>query len=124
MTPPNPGACPAFATEPTWRAISGMSRTRTYIELAAGNLRAKKLGKRLLIDVPHGLAFLAALPDAKFKTSSPTDQHLAPATDAGSQEMPGHNGGPPLEANVGHASRSRSTGRRQRNEVIAADQHP
>lgn len=53
---------PEFAPMPRWCAISGMGRTRTYEELAAGNLSGVKLGTRLLINVPKGLAWLRSLP--------------------------------------------------------------
>lgn len=39
-----------YATMPDWCARSGMRPSRTYDELSRGNLRAKKIGKRLLID--------------------------------------------------------------------------
>lgn len=52
----------AFAVISDWTKISGMSRTGTYSEIANGNLRAKKQGKRTLIDVRHGLAWIDSLP--------------------------------------------------------------
>jgi len=55
-------AYPAYATVPGWCAISGMKRTTTYYEISRGNLRAIKLGARTLLDVGHGLAWLATLP--------------------------------------------------------------
>ena len=55
-------APPKFATIPGWCRLSGMCRTRTYIELGTGNLRAVKLGQRTLIDVPSGLRWLDSLP--------------------------------------------------------------
>ena len=58
---------PAFATIAGWCAYTGMSRTGTNDALARGDLRAKKLGTRTLIDVQHGLAWLQSLPDAAFK---------------------------------------------------------
>lgn len=39
-----------------------MKRTTTYHEISRGNLRAIKLGARTLLDVQHGLAWLATLP--------------------------------------------------------------
>jgi hypothetical protein len=51
-----------------WCAISGLGRTRTYEHLALGNLRAKKAGKRTLVHVPSGLAFIESLPDANMTT--------------------------------------------------------
>jgi hypothetical protein len=56
-----------FATIKDWEAISGMRGTMTYQWLAAGRLRAKKLGKRTLIDVEHGLAAIRKQPDADIR---------------------------------------------------------
>ena len=56
-----------FATIDTWIRISGMGRTTTYQWLAAGRLKAKKAGKRLLIDVKDGLREVRALPDAEIR---------------------------------------------------------
>jgi hypothetical protein len=56
-----------FATIDTWIQISGMGRTMTYQWLAAGRLKAKKAGKRLLIDVEDGLREVRALPDAHIR---------------------------------------------------------
>lgn len=55
---------PAYATVPEWCRLSGVGRSRTYELLGAGQLRAKKLGNRTLIDVMHGLAWLDNLPPA------------------------------------------------------------
>lgn len=55
-------ATPAYATIAAWCALSAMGRSSTYEALARGDLRAKKLGARTLIDVPHGLAWLDSLP--------------------------------------------------------------
>ncbi len=55
---------PKFTTIEGWTALSGIGRTKTYELLGEGKLRAVKAGKRLLIDVEHGLAFMAALPAA------------------------------------------------------------
>lgn len=55
---------PAYATVPDWCALSGMSRSGTYEALGRGDLRAIKLGARTLIDVQHGLGWLASLPIA------------------------------------------------------------
>jgi hypothetical protein len=61
---------PRFAPEPVWHAISGMKSSRTYTELASGNLRGKKLGKKLLIDVPHGLKWLEVYQTRRFACRS------------------------------------------------------
>ena len=55
---------PAYASVADWLAISGMGRSTTYEALGRGDLRARKLGTRTLIDVPHGLAWLDSLPVA------------------------------------------------------------
>ena len=52
---------PNYATIPTWCALSGVKRSATYALIAEGKLIARKLGKRTLIDVKAGLAFLARL---------------------------------------------------------------
>jgi len=43
-------------------AISGVGRTRLYAEIAKGNLRVRKLGRRSLILLSDLKAFLASLP--------------------------------------------------------------
>jgi hypothetical protein len=65
---------PKFAPLPHWCAISGMTRTATYQALARGDLRAIKQpgGRRTLIDVQHGLAWLRSQPPAPIRTRSPT----------------------------------------------------
>jgi hypothetical protein len=55
---------PEFAPIDRWCEISGMGRTATYQALAADHLRARKVGARVLIDVPHGLRWLRSLPAA------------------------------------------------------------
>ena len=57
-----------YAPIPDWCAISGMSRSTTYEALGRGDLRAIKLGARTLIDVEHGLAWLASMPAAEIST--------------------------------------------------------
>lgn len=57
---------PKYVTIKRWGDMVGDSRTRTYEDLSRGNLRAIKRGGRTLIDVDHGLAYLATLPTAKF----------------------------------------------------------
>lgn len=51
-----------YATVLEWVRISGMARTATYEGIARGNLRAKKLGRKTLIDVEHGLTWIDSLP--------------------------------------------------------------
>ncbi len=48
-------------------AISGMSRSAVYRELAAGNLRAVKQGARTLVLVDSIRAYIASLPPATFR---------------------------------------------------------
>lgn len=60
---------PAYAPVNDWCGLSGLSRTRTYALLGDGVLRAKRLGGRTLIDVRHGLDWLASLPDAQFSNA-------------------------------------------------------
>ena len=55
---------PAFASINGWCGLSGMSRSGTYIALKAGNLTARKLGGRTLVDVEAGLRWLRSLPSA------------------------------------------------------------
>lgn len=64
-TPPTPSQYPAYETILQWQARTGMSRDGVYKALSRGDLRAVKLGKRVLLDVPHGLAWMATLPTAK-----------------------------------------------------------
>jgi hypothetical protein len=56
---------PRYAPLDRWRDISGMGRSATYERLGSGELRAVKVGQRTLIDVRHGLAWLAAQPPAR-----------------------------------------------------------
>jgi hypothetical protein len=42
-----------------------MGRTATYEAIGRGDLRAIKAGRRTLIDVDHGLAWLQSLPPAQ-----------------------------------------------------------
>jgi len=44
-----------------------MSRSATYEALGDGRLKAVKLGTATLIDVEHGLAYLASLPAAEIR---------------------------------------------------------
>ncbi len=58
---------PKYAPLPHWCVLSGMTRTATYIALSKGDLRAIKQpgGRRTLIDVDHGLAWLRSQPLAE-----------------------------------------------------------
>jgi len=44
-----------------------MGRTTVYERIGSGELRAVKLGARVLIDVQAGLAWLASLPSADIR---------------------------------------------------------
>jgi hypothetical protein len=57
-----------------------MGRTRTYEEAGKGNLRIIKVGGRSLVDVPHGLAWLDSLPEAKISPSRRGDSKLEAAS--------------------------------------------
>src|SRR5438132_1310525 len=59
---------PRYASIANWGLISGQGRSATYEALGQGHLRAIKLGNRTLIDVEHGLAWLATMPMAKITT--------------------------------------------------------
>jgi hypothetical protein len=61
------GLSPKFVTLRSWLMVSGMSRSATYRLLSSGELKAKKAGCRLLIDLPHGLEYLKRLPDAAIR---------------------------------------------------------
>ncbi len=56
-----------YADLKRWVEISGMNRTATYTALGEGNLRAIKVGRRTLIDVEQGFAWLASLPPANIR---------------------------------------------------------
>lgn len=58
---------PKFATIETWLSLTGLGRSKTYYLLADGTLRAIKAGKRTLIDVEHGLAWLRSQPAAEVR---------------------------------------------------------
>jgi hypothetical protein len=67
---PAPNLPIQYAPMPDWFRISGMRRTATYEAIGRGDLRAVKLNGRTLIDVPHGLAYLAQLPEAVITTGT------------------------------------------------------
>jgi len=58
---------PAYASIVDWCRLTGMGRSTTYEALGRGDLQAIKLGTRTLIDVAHGLAWLATLPVASVR---------------------------------------------------------
>ena len=53
---------PEFEPVPNFSARSGMSRSQIYNLLKTGELHARKVGARTLIDVPFGLAWLRSRP--------------------------------------------------------------
>ena len=59
-----------YVTLQGWMAISAMSRDATYKALSRGNLKAKKLGRRIVIDLAHGLEYMRSLPDADIRLAS------------------------------------------------------
>ncbi len=68
---------PARATINDWCKLSGMSRSATYEALGRDDLRAVKLGTRVLIDVPRGLAWLDSLPLATVRPRSAQPKQVA-----------------------------------------------
>lgn len=57
-----------------WSGRSGMRTGAIYARLASGELRAIKVGRRTLIDVQHGLAWLDA---NRWKPSGPAAKSVA-----------------------------------------------
>lgn len=52
--------------------LSGMGRTKLYQEINAGRIKARKLGKRTLIEMRSLRAYLDALPP--YETKSPANR--------------------------------------------------
>ena len=71
---------PAFATIREWSALSGMGRAKTYDLLSKGHLRAKKVGRRTVIDVAHGLAYIRRQPDAEIRLARAPREARQPLT--------------------------------------------
>ena len=69
MSPTDTLERPHYAPIPRWCAMSGMGRSKTYDHLGRGDLRAVKVGNRTLIDVAHGLTWMASLPQAEIAPS-------------------------------------------------------
>jgi hypothetical protein len=57
----SPTDTPRYAPIPRWCNLSGTTRTWTYAAMKDGKLRSIKVGRRRLIDVPHGLELLEKL---------------------------------------------------------------
>ena len=53
-----------YASITDWCEISGLGRTVTYERIGSGDLRAVKIGRRTLVDVQAGLAWIDAHPQA------------------------------------------------------------
>jgi hypothetical protein len=53
---------PVYASLEKWEEISCMTERATRAAIAAGNLRAVKMGKRVLVHVDSGLSWLSSLP--------------------------------------------------------------
>jgi excisionase family DNA binding protein len=58
---------PRLASIKDWCRVSGMGRTTVYQRIASGELKAVKLGARVLIDVEQGLQWIASLPPADIR---------------------------------------------------------
>jgi hypothetical protein len=71
---------PRFAPISAWCTLSGMGRSSVYEALGRGHLRAIKLGSRTLVDVEHGLAWLASMPPAEITTGRTGRPRPAEAT--------------------------------------------
>jgi hypothetical protein len=61
---------PFYAPLEEWQRLSGMTRDKIYAALGRGDLVARKDGKRILIDVRHGLTYMNSLPFARIKPRS------------------------------------------------------
>lgn len=59
-----------FATFDGWERISGMGKSRTYLAITDGLIKAVKLGGRTMIDVESGLAYMRSLPPAVIRIKS------------------------------------------------------
>jgi hypothetical protein len=67
-----------YGTIPQWCRDSGLGRTSTYQEIAAGNLRAVKRGGRTLIDYEVGFTWLDSLPAVKIRPRPPRASRKRP----------------------------------------------
>ena len=69
---------PVTATIPTVTKIYGISRSEAYRRLAAGDFRAVKNGRSVLILTESVRSYVAALPAATFRAPAPkADQRAA-----------------------------------------------
>jgi hypothetical protein len=53
---------PKYMSISDWTHFAGMGTTSIYAALASGDLKAIKVGRKTLIDVEHGLAWLSERP--------------------------------------------------------------
>ena len=67
-TAPTPQDVPHYVSMETWLQRTGMSRTDTYRKLGEGTLKAKKIGRKTVIDFRAGMAWIESLPDAEVIT--------------------------------------------------------
>ena len=59
------GELPVFVPLNEWCRLSGMTRSAAYDALRLGQLKSHKLGRKTLIDVAAGLAWIRAMPAAE-----------------------------------------------------------
>lgn len=67
------GITPRYVSIAQWCEISGVGRTVTYQLLGEKVLKAVKIGRRTLIDLEHGLRWMASLPPAHITVSKHAD---------------------------------------------------
>lgn len=79
---------PAYMCIDDWVAFSGTGRTVAYEHITSGKIGSILVGRRRLIDVESGLAFLASLAVA------PCPEGTTSQPGAG---QPGDDGGPPMK---------------------------
>jgi len=65
MIPNNPTTHRLFYSISEFTVLTGLSRTRVFEELRVGRLRAKKCGKRTIIQASEVEAWVACLEDRK-----------------------------------------------------------
>jgi len=57
-------------------AQHGVSRSTVYRLLASGDLKARKLGRRTLVDVQHSQTWLQSLPAANIRQKTTRKQNI------------------------------------------------
>lgn len=62
---------PSFTSIKNWTEISGLGRTTTYYLIKEQRLKAIKAGRRTLIDVEAGMAYLRSQPAADIRCARP-----------------------------------------------------